>query len=99
MRGSVVCAVDALCAERRKFQCSEALALEPRFTHGSNINRRDESCGELVASGVCAKVLRQNQGKLKVVKRLRGDASIQPLRVPAWLGHGPRTGQDGTIAD
>jgi hypothetical protein len=40
-----------------KFECSEALALDQRFAHGSNINSRGESCGKLVASGFCAKCL------------------------------------------
>jgi hypothetical protein len=46
-----------------KFQCSEALARELLFAHGSNINLRDESCGKLKASGVRAKSLAAKLGQ------------------------------------
>jgi hypothetical protein len=50
-----------------KFECSEALALDQRFAHGSNINARGASCGKLVASAFCAKCLAAKSGQGSVV--------------------------------
>jgi hypothetical protein len=46
-----------------KLEGSEALALDQRFAHGSNINSRDESCGKLKANGACAKCLAAKSGQ------------------------------------
>jgi hypothetical protein len=48
-----------------KFECSEALALELHFAHGSNINVRDESCGKLKANVLCAKSLAAKAGQVE----------------------------------
>jgi hypothetical protein len=57
-----------------KFECSEALARELCFAHGSNINARAESCGKLEASGCCAKCLAAKTGQGaadEILRRIR----------------------------
>jgi hypothetical protein len=85
MRGPAACVVDALFASAAKFQCSEALARELRFAHGSNINLSCESCGKLKASGVCAKRVAAKTGQAPVVKFRLRCCLIQPRRVLALL--------------
>jgi uncharacterized protein (DUF1778 family) len=46
----------------RNSNAAKHLRPEPRFAHGSNINSRDESCGKLKASGLCAKCLAAKSG-------------------------------------
>jgi hypothetical protein len=85
MRGPAACVVDALFASAAKFECSEALAPELCFAHGSNINSRDESCGKLVANGSCEKSLAAKTGQAPVVKFRLRCCLIQPRRVSALL--------------
>jgi hypothetical protein len=67
-----------------KFECGEALAPDPRFAHGSNINSRDESCGKLVASGCRGKCLAAKRGQAERAKFGRKFAKLQPERVLAF---------------
>jgi hypothetical protein len=69
-----------------KFECNEALAPELRFAHGPNINSRDESCGKLVASGICAKSLAAKTGQAERAKFLLRICQIQPRRVSPKFG-------------
>jgi hypothetical protein len=61
-----------------KSECSEALALDRRFAHGSNINARGESCGKLKANGCCAKCLAAESGQGSVVILAGAIVVIQP---------------------
>jgi hypothetical protein len=51
-----------------KSECSQALAPGLCFAHGANINSRDESCGKLMASGLCAKSLAAESGQAEAVE-------------------------------
>jgi hypothetical protein len=69
-----------------KFECSEALAPELRFAHGSNINSSCESCGKLKANGCCAKCLAAESGQGSVVILAGAIVVIQPQRALSIFG-------------
>jgi hypothetical protein len=63
-----------------KFECSEAVAPDQRFAHGSNINSRDQSCGKLKANGCHAKCLAAKSGQASVMLLAGAIVRIQPKR-------------------
>jgi hypothetical protein len=80
-----------------KCECSEALAPELCFAHGSNINSRDESCGKHEANGCCAKCLAAKTGQAERAKFLLRICQIQPGRVLPKFGGWPFAGNGTTI--
>jgi hypothetical protein len=65
-------------ASAAKLECAEALALDQRFSHGSNINSRGESCGKLKANGACAKCLAAKSRQASGVVLAGAIVLIQP---------------------